>query len=172
MGGGSYFHAPEYAGQDIISETTLVRLRYAAKLHRESGKPILVSGGSPLGNRTSEVQQMRAALQQDFQVAVHWSEARSNNTLENARATFHTLHRENINKIYLVTHAWHMPRAAMAFRHAGFEVIEAPTAYTTRYQTSLLTFLPSAEGLRYSQIFMHEVIGSLWYRVQLAITGH
>jgi len=170
LGGGTYFHAPEYSGQDTISDQTLPRLRYGAKLHRENGMPILVTGGKPLGNDLSEAQQMRASLQQDFRVPVRWIEEESANTLENARNSFQVLQKTGIERIYLVTHAWHMPRAALSFRHAGFKVVEAPVAFTTRYQTSLLTFLPHAEALRDSKIFVHEVIGLLWYRLKLAFS--
>lgn len=171
LGGGTYFRAPEYAGQDTIGEATLVRLRYGAKLQRETGKPILVTGGKPLGSPFSEAQQMRAALEQEFRAPVRWTEDESDNTFENARYSFQTLQKAGIKKIYLVTHAWHMPRSAEVFRRAGFEVVEAPTAFTTRYQTDLLAFLPRAESLRDSKIFVHEVIGLLWYRVKLAISN-
>ena len=171
LGGGTYFNAPEYARGDTVSSATLVRLRYGAKLRRETGKPILVTGGKPLGNSTSEAQQMRSSLEQDFQVAVHWTEDASDNTFENARYSFQTLQKANIKKIYLITHAWHMPRAANVFRRVGFEVVEAPTSFTTRYQTDLLAFLPSAMALNASNIFAHEVIGLLWYRVKLAISN-
>jgi uncharacterized SAM-binding protein YcdF (DUF218 family) len=171
LGGGTYSRAPEYAGQDTIGDATLVRLRYGAKLQRETGKPILVTGGKPLGNSTSEAQQMRIALEQDFRVPVRWTEDESDNTFENAHHSFRILQQAGIRKIYLVTHAWHMPRSAEAFRRAGFEVVEAPTAFTTRYQTDLLTFLPQARSLHDSKIFVHEVIGLLWYRVKLAISG-
>lgn len=171
LGGGTYFHAPEYSGQDTISDQTLPRLRYGAKLHRENGMPILVTGGKPLGNDLSEAQQMRASLQQDFRVPVRWIEEESANTLENARNSFQVLQKTGIERIYLVTHAWHMPRAAMSFRHAGFEVVEAPVAFTTRYRIDLLAFLPHAEALRDSKIFMHEVIGLLWYRVKFTFSG-
>lgn len=170
LGGGTYFHAPEYAEQDTIGGATLIRLRYGAKLQRETGKPILVTGGKPRGNGISEAQQMRMSLEQDFRVPVSWTEDESDNTLENAQNSFHILQQAGIRKIYLVTHAWHMPRAADMFRRAGFEVVEAPTAYTTRYRTDLLTFLPRAESLQDSKIFIHEVIGLLWYRVKLAIS--
>jgi len=170
LGGGTYFHAPEYGGQDTIGDDTLVRLRYGAKLQRETRKPILVTGGKPLGNSNSEAQQMRVALEQDFHVPVRWTEDESDNTLENARDSFRILQQAGIHKIYLVTHAWHMPRAAEIFRRAGFEVIEAPTAFTTRYRTDLLTFLPRSESLEDSKIFMHEIIGLLWYRLKLAIS--
>jgi len=170
LGGGTYFHAPEYGGQDTIGDDTLVRLRYGAKLQRETRKPILVTGGKPLGNSNSEAQQMRVALEQDFHVPVRWTEDESDNTLENARDSFRILQQAGIHKIYLVTHAWHMSRAAEIFRRAGLEVIEAPTAFTTRYRTDLLTFLPRSESLEDSKIFMHEIIGLLWYRLKLAIS--
>src|SRR3990167_4799738 len=170
LGGGIYFHAPEYAGQDTVNEETLLRLRYGAKLQRETGKPVLVTGGKPLGNSISEAQQMRASLEQDFRVPVRWIEDASDNTFENARYSFQTLQKAGIKKIYLVTHAWHMPRSADVFRRAGFEVVEAPTAFTTRYRVGLLAFLPRAESLRDSKIFMHEVIGLLWYRVKSALS--
>jgi uncharacterized SAM-binding protein YcdF (DUF218 family) len=172
LGGGTYFHAPEYAGQDIVGDGTLTRLRYGAKLQRETGKPILVTGGKPLGNSISEAQQMRIALEQDFRVPVRWTEEESGNTFENARNSFRILQQANIRKIYLVTHAWHMPRSANVFRRAGFEVVEAPTAFTTRYRTDLLSFLPQAGSLNDSRIFVHEVIGLLWYRLKLDISGH
>ncbi|OGS90268.1 MAG: hypothetical protein A2Z95_02550 [Gallionellales bacterium GWA2_60_18] len=166
LGGGTYFNAPEYAGQDTISEAALVRLRYGARLHRETGKPILVTGGRPLGNSVSEAQQMRAALQEDFRVLARWTEGDSDNTFENARFSFQTLQQHGIKNIYLVTHAWHMPRAADVFRRAGFEVVEAPTAFNTRYRTDIFAFMPSAGALHGSTIFVHEVIGLIWYRVK------
>lgn len=171
LGGGTYFHAPEYAGQDTVGWLTLIRLRYGAKLQRETGKPILVTGGKPLGNNLSEAQQMRTALEQDFRVPVHWTEGASDNTFENARYSFQTLQKAGIKKIYLVTHAWHMPRSADIFRRVGFEVVEAPTAFTTHYQTDLFAFLPSAASLHNSYFLAHEIIGLIWYRVRLAISN-
>jgi uncharacterized SAM-binding protein YcdF (DUF218 family) len=168
LGGGTYFNAPEYGG-DTVSGTTLLRLRYAARLQRETGKPILVSGGAPLGNAVSEARQMKVVLEEEFKVPVQWIEDASANTFESARFSFQELKPLGIKRIYLVTQAWHMPRAVRAFQSAGFEVIPAPTAYTTHYETTLLAFLPSASALHDSQIFMHEAIGLLWYRLK---SGH
>ncbi|MFZ5503118.1 MAG: YdcF family protein [Pseudomonadota bacterium] len=165
LGGGTYFHAPEYGG-DTVGKETLERLRYAAKLHRETGKPLLVTGGKPLGNNLSEGQQMKQVLEQEFQVTVQWVEAESDNTYENARLSYQLLKPDRIQRIYLVTHAWHMPRAARTFQRAGFQVVPAATAYSTRYQTDLLTFLPNAGALRGSSLFFHEIIGMLWYRLK------
>jgi len=170
LGGGTYFNAPEYGGQDTVSDYSLKRLRYGAKLHRETGKPILVSGGKPVGNSLSEAQLMRAILEQEFHVPVRWTEDTSDNTFENAQHTFHILHQEGIQNIYLVTHAFHMPRSTEVFRRAGFDIVEAPTSFTTRYRVDLLDFLPSTSGLSNSRLFMHEIIGLLWYRLKLAFS--
>ncbi len=164
LGGGTYFSAPEYGG-DTVSQPSLVRLRYAARLQRETGKPVLTTGGKPLGNELSEARQMQEVLEQDFKVPVQWTENDSTNTLENARFSYRILAPLGIRRIYLVTHAWHMPRAAQVFRSAGFEVVPAPTAYTTGSKT-LLSFVPNADALQTSQRFLHELIGLAWYRLK------
>ena len=165
LGGGTYFHAPEY-GADTVGDKTLARLRYAAKLQRLTGKPVLVTGGKPLGNELSEGMQMKQVLEQEFNVPVKWIEEDSDNTFENARLSYLLLSQAGVRHIYLVTHAWHMPRAAQAFRAAGFDVVPAPTAFTTRHHTDLLTFVPDANALLDSRWFLHEVIGMLWYRLK------
>ncbi|MFB3080551.1 MAG: YdcF family protein, partial [Nitrosomonadaceae bacterium] len=49
------------------------------------------------------------------------------------------------------------------FEQAGFKVTPVSTAYTTRYKTDLLAFIPTAEALLKSRLFLHEIIGMLWY---------
>lgn len=165
LGAGTYFHSPEY-GSDTLDEAALMRLRYAAKLQRETGKPILVTGGNPLGNTLPEAAQMKSVLENEFKVPVRWTEDKSDNTLENALYSYALLQKAGIKRIYLVTHSWHMPRAAMVFRQAGFDVVPAPTDWTTRYKLDLLAFIPNAGALRDSRIFMHEIIGLVWYRLK------
>ncbi|HUF80684.1 MAG TPA: YdcF family protein [Burkholderiales bacterium] len=166
LGGGTYFSAPEY-GVDTVGDLTLVRVRYAARLHRALAKPLMVTGGSPAGSLLAEADQMRQALQLDFHVPVKWSENGSNNTLENARLSYRVLKAAGLTRIYLVTHAWHMPRARLAFERAGFTVIPAPTGYTTRFRRTLLDFLPSALALMRSRNYVREVIVIGWYHLRL-----
>lgn len=166
LGGGQYRNAPEY-GTDTVAAATLVRLRYAAYLHRRNGLPVLVSGGSPGGGAISEARAMRETLQQEFGVPVRWVEERSANTLENARLSRDLLQAENIKHILLVTQAWHMPRSKLAFEQAGFQVIPAPTGHATHKQQLLLDMLPTADGLAGSARFIREVFGMLWYRLRL-----
>ena len=166
LGGGSYFNAPEYGNQDTVSDAALVRLRYGARLQRASKLPVLVTGSKPVGNASSEASQMKQVLEQDFAVPVRWTEDDSDNTYQNAINSYRILQQAGVTRICVVTHAWHMPRSAMIFRRAGFEVAEAPTAFTTRHKTDLLAFLPRAESLRDSKIFAHEAIGLLWYQAK------
>lgn len=165
LSGGSYFLAPEY-GADTVGTASLQRLRYAATLYRQSNKPILLTGGAPLGSKNSEARQMKQVLEKEFDIPVRWIEEDSNNTLESAQYSYRILQDAGIKRIALVTHAWHMPRARQAFEAAGFEVTPAPTAYTTRYKTDLMTFLPSANALQDSRVFWHEAIGIAWYRLK------
>lgn len=165
LGGGIYSAAPEY-GADTVPSAVLVRLRYAAHLHRATQKPILVTGGNPDGNPTAEAVLMKTVLNQDFQVPVMWVEDKSNTTLENARLSYRILNAAGIRRIWLVTHAWHMPRAKMTFEHAGFSVVAAPTEFTTGTQTTVLSFLPDARALADSSKFFHETVGIAWYRLK------
>ena len=164
LGGGSYHQAPEYEG-DTVSAPSLERLRYAVHLQRRTGKPILVTGGNPAGGATSEGEQMKNALR-DFNVTVKWVEGASNNTFENARLSQQTLRKAGVQSVYLVTHAWHMPRAKMTFERAGLHVVPAPIAYKTGTGVKVLDFIPSAHALADSYVFFHEVLGTLWYRLR------
>ena len=166
LGGGAYFAAPEY-GKDTVGTFTLVRLRYAAHLHRELGTPILATGGAPLGNAGSEAELMQQVLARDFQVPVKWLETESRNTLENARYTYRMLSAAGVRRIYLVTNAWHMPRARLAFERVGFTVIPAATAYSTRFATTLADFMPNASALSSMSWLFHEIIGMGWYHLRL-----
>lgn len=165
LGIGRYSEAPEYDNRDTVSALGLVRLRYAAELHRRTGLPILVSGGAPDGEKTSEAEHMRAALVDDFRVEVKWVEGDSRNTHENATYSTAQLGTAKIEHVYLVTHAWHMRRAAKAFEKAGIRVTAAPTGFHTLSQKSreLAAYLPSAEGLYHTRIALHERLAFFWY---------
>ncbi len=167
LGGGRYPRAPEYGGEDTVDASTFLRLRYAARLHRSTGLPILVSGGPVFGEEVAEAALMQSALERDFQVKVKWVEDKSRNTLENAVYSKKLLEASGVRRIYLVTHAAHMPRAEWAFVHAGLLVIPAPTGFTTlgKAERGPLGYLPSARGLYRSSLALHEHLGLRWYKL-------
>lgn len=172
LGGGTAGHALEY-GADTLNSMTLVRTRYAARLHRLTGKPLLVSGGSVSGKTSPEAEQMRTVLVDEFKVPVRWLETQSRDTLANARDSYRVLAPQGVTTVYLVTHAWHIPRARLAFESAGFAVIPAPTGFRSVDPDggglSILDFLPRASAMLNSYYFCHEVLGYMvyWLRVRL-----
>lgn len=166
LGGGRYAVAPEYGG-DTVSRLTLERVRYAARLQRKTGLPLLTSGGQVLTKRKPEASLMREVLVDEFDVPVRWTEINSRNTAENARLSASLLARNDVKKVLLVTHAWHLPRAVAAFERAGIEVVPAPTAFNlSRGDDSapwIFDWLPQAGALRASNWACHEYLGRLWY---------
>ncbi|MBF0159223.1 MAG: YdcF family protein, partial [Magnetococcales bacterium] len=84
LGQGRYPSAPEFGGRDTVSSGGLARVRYAAWLHRRTNLPILVTGGRPAGEKSSEAALMRDVLQDEFNVSVRWLEEDSHTTWENA----------------------------------------------------------------------------------------
>jgi len=162
LGGGRHRLTPEYDG-DTVSEPSLARLRYAAKLHRETGLPLLVTGGAPDGGKISEGEAMRRVLTEEFGVPVRWVEEASINTRENAKLSAELLKQDGVTCILLVTHAWHMQRAERVFLAADLAVLPAPTLFQRR-PTTPLDFLPQGYGK--ARTALHEWIGTLWYRLR------
>lgn len=159
LGGGSYFAAPEYGG-DTVSSGSLVRIRYAARLQRETGLPLLVTGGAPEGG-VAEGLSMKKALEQDFGVKVRWFEDASADTRDNARNSAPLLREAGVKRVLLVTHAWHMRRAQEAFAAERLGVIAAPTGFESTGPLAALDWLPSPVGLRAGRIALNEWLGRL-----------
>jgi uncharacterized SAM-binding protein YcdF (DUF218 family) len=169
LGAGTYWNAPEY-GADTVSRAGLERLRYAARLHRLTGKPVLVAGGQPFPRGAPEARSMKGVLEEEFSVPVQWSESESVDTLENAVFSYRILAPEGRRRIYLVTHAAHMPRARRAFEHAGFEVVPAPTGFSGGEPVTMLSFAPRADALLDSTTALREMLGAAWYRIRYALS--
>ncbi len=167
LGGGRKANAPDYGG-DTVSLKTLARLRYAARLYRVTGLPILVSGGSVFGDVEPESELMANTLQKDFNVPVQWQESRSRNTKENADYTAALLQKQGIKRVFLVDQAVHMPRSVVAFRKAGVDVIPAPTDFVTlpKAHAATVEWLPSGHALWESSMAVHEYVGQLWYALR------
>jgi uncharacterized SAM-binding protein YcdF (DUF218 family) len=164
LSGGRYFNAPEYGG-DTASTISLLRLRYAAKLHQETGLPILISGGAQSFGAKADAELMEDALEQGFQIKAKWLESRSANTWQNASYSVAILKKDNIKKILLVTSAIHMRRSVFAFQNQGIEVIPAPTYFIQQPNlgASIYQFMPNRFAFFTSTQCLYEYLGLLWY---------
>lgn len=174
LGAGVYFDAPEYrpsegseTGVDAPDSLSLQRAEYAAYLAKATGKPVMVSGGpTDMSDGPTLAQVMQITLQRDFGVSVRWVEDRSDNTKTNVMLSAALLREQGIRKIYLVTHAWHMPRAVIAFEQSGIDVVPAPTRFVSRSEMELQDFIPSAKALLLNFYAIHEWLGIAWYRLR------
>jgi uncharacterized SAM-binding protein YcdF (DUF218 family) len=173
LGAGIYFGSPEYwqpSYPDAYSETadslSLQRVEYAAYLARMTGLPILVSGGATGPDpQLTVARAMEQTLERDFAMPVRWVEEHSANTWENARYSAELLRSAGIQKAYVVTHAWHMPRTMYSFEHTSLEAIPASTRFVSRSEPIWLDFMPSAKSLLTTFYAVHAYLGLAWYQM-------
>lgn len=121
---------------------TLDRLRTAVALQRRTGLPILVTGGQTQAHAPAVGFVMEQCLQEDFRVPARWVEVKSVDTWENARFSAAILTEQGIHSAYVVTHAWHMRRALLAFQSTDLSVTAAPTSLDDQLGPDLFDFLP------------------------------
>jgi len=164
LSAGTEPSAPEFGGE-TVDPASLVRLRYAAALHRKTGLPILVSGGLMPRRYMPIATLMEKALIEDFQVPVRWVEEKSTTTAENAALSARLLNPEGIDTILLVTEAYHMRRSAAVFEAQGFKVVPAPTATRGVLRFSPGIIAPQSGALGASTMAVHELIGYAWYEL-------
>jgi uncharacterized SAM-binding protein YcdF (DUF218 family) len=156
---------PEY-GLDVPGPLSLERCRYGAYLARRTGLPLLVAGGVLRPDRPAVSVRFAHYIEHELGVPVRWTEERSRTTRENALFTAELLRAADIQRVALVTHAWHMPRAYAAFERAGLEVLAAPTADASPPRGWQQGLVPRAEAFLLSVRVLHEWVGRVWYAAQ------
>ena len=154
--------AAEY-GRSTVGPMTLARVRYGAVLSRRTHLPVLVTGGAAADPRRSMAREMAEVLTEDFGIRDVWIEGQARDTWENARLSAEVLKTKRIDRVYLVTHAWHMSRALSAFARTGVTAIPAPTAFRGPIRIDLKAFFPSAKSLLDTYFAAHEVVGKVFY---------
>ena len=135
----------------------------AARLHRQTGLPVLASGGD------GEAAAIKNYLEKSLQTPVKWTEGNSLNTEQNARFSADILANAQVRKIILVTHAMHMRRAQAMFADQGFEVFPAPTDFSAWPELRWRDLLPSSEGRNIAKSALHEVFGLAFYKLRFAV---
>jgi uncharacterized SAM-binding protein YcdF (DUF218 family) len=166
LGGGREAVAPEY-GVASLTSMSLERLRYGIRLSRDTGAPILFSGG--LGHATepgtAEADIAAEIALREFLRPIRWTESKSRDTRENARYSMDVLREIELTQVVLVTHGWHMPRAVRAFKEAAarekftWEIVPAPMGLGQEIERPLLRWMPSAEGLQHVRAVWREKLG-------------
>lgn len=168
LGGGRESFAPEY-GVSNLSPQSLTRLHYGVWLSRQTGLPLMFSGGVGLGDTPgmAEAEAAQRIAAADYGVKLRWVEAESSDTRGNATHSVAMLRNAGVTDIVVVTHGWHMKRALRAFdneaqrANAGMHVIGAPMGLAMASERTALSWMPSPHGFNRVRNVLREAMGLL-----------
>jgi len=180
LGGGTDSYPPPRPWVEVNGAGD--RVIHAARLYRQGKAPMLIlSGGNIdwLSTRMQTPAEEMATLLDLMGVPPEAMvlQTRSRNTYEDALFSSELLRERGIERILLVTSAFHMPRSVALFRHTGLDVIPAPVDFSVteaswRDLTSgdlrgrMLGFFPSAGNLSQTSNAIKEYLGILVYRLR------
>lgn len=151
LGGGSY-------NSGFLKEDSLNRLFTGYLLHKKTGLPIILSGGSS-DKRLSDSQIMGKILREigvDNSMIIE--ESRSRNTSENALYTLEICKKKGFSRLILVTSAYHMKRSVKIFQKTGLTIIPYPTDFKADRKYSIYSFLPQISSFTNSTKAIREYI--------------
>lgn len=146
-----------------VGPLTLERIRAGAALSRSTHLPILVTGGVVNRGTPPVAELMARSLTDDFGVPARWIEPEARDTWENARFSVALLRHDGIAAAYVVTNAWHMRRALMAFEPTGMPVVAAPLPPYRAPGLAPSGLVPRVSSWLRSYYALHEWIGGVWY---------
>jgi len=164
-----YVRPPSAAVPDVeMGSDTFLRCLQAARLYKARPRPIIVSGGivdlrTP-GPKLAETMRdfllSQGVKKEDLLV-----EKQSSTTYENAVLSGDILTQMGIDKLVLVTSAFHMRRSERCFRALGFQVVPSPCDYrATWFSWSLTGFVtPSPHAAADVETVVHEWLGITWH---------
>lgn len=154
LSGGSY-------NSGVLKEDSMKRLLAGALLHRETGLPIILSGGASFLPDAEIMKSFLLSLGVDRKSII--TEVESRDTRENAMFVKRICKDRGYRRIVLVTSAYHMPRAVLSFEREGMDVIPYPTDFKRDMRYNLFSFLPKMGVLDDSVKALREYLGTLVY---------
>lgn len=167
LGGGVIAGAPDEGGASRLSNESQARLAYGLFLHKRTSAPLVVSGGRVWRSSSADPEAtvaVRFLVRLGVPQSLVTAEERSRNTWENAREVARILGQRRMARVALVTSAYHMPRAMLAFSKAGVACVPAPTDYkSSGGSLTVGDVLPSFEALATSFRALREYLGLLQY---------
>lgn len=151
---------------DGIGMLSLERLHAGVVLARRTSLPVLLSGGVVRNGEPSLAGRMGMVMRDDFGLSATWLEEQSSDTWQNAAYSAEILRKAGIRRVYLVTNAWHMRRALIAFRHFGVDVVPMASRFEGGIDYDGSEFVPRVSAWMRSYYAIHEWMGCVWYMVR------
>ena len=158
LGGGVY-------SSGHLKGSSYKRLITAYMLHRKTGKPLVLSGGSVSG-RFPEAEVMKNLL---IDIGVDpkaiYTDVSSRNTYENAKFVKEICSVLGCKNIILVTSAFHMKRALSVFKKAGLSALPYATDFRYDGRYTVYSLIPRADVFFDSSTALREYVALLFYSI-------
>jgi uncharacterized SAM-binding protein YcdF (DUF218 family) len=171
LGGGVIEGVRDLDGTGAPTPDMLSRVVGAVRLYKRLPRPIIVSGGAVAEYRSSPEAPIDGRFLVDLGVPAHQVilEDKSRDTVENAVHSARICAARGFRHPILVTSAYHLRRAVIAFRKQGLEVQPYPASFVTwpgkRY--GWVHYMPSAGALAQASTALREYIGILFYALTM-----
>lgn len=137
---------------------------YAYYLAKQKSLPLVFSGAGVKKRKEATAAKSDFILMQKLsnsKIKIHY-ENKSLNTKQNAQFTAMLFNKLKLSKnIYLVTSAYHMPRALIYFKNAGFKVTPKAVGFKVEEGYNFYDCLPNMHNFKNSYLAIHEYIGLL-----------
>jgi len=169
LGGGAIGEVPDLSGKGAPTTSMTGRIVTAVRLYRRLQLPIIVTGGrvyedNPVAGATI-VKRFLVDLGVPANRIIVEDQARD--TAQNARLTAAICRKRGFSKPILLTAAFHLKRACMAFEASELPVTPFPAYFLGSHGVyhAPRYLLPSAGALHASAMALHEYLGMLYYRL-------
>lgn len=160
MGGGN-----PYSASERLAPGTLERAAAAYKLHKDTGLPVLISGGAPFSPEPESEATAAWLGELGMKSKDILTEVRSRDTEENAAYSLKICGEKGFKKPLLLTSAYHMPRSVLLFKKAGAAGLTPfPVAKRAGGPLYLRDWLPGG-GITETRLAINEYLGLAWYRL-------
>ena len=167
LGGGVADDVPDLTGTGFPLGDMLGRIITAVRLQKILQVPVIISSGQVYKDRPAAAPIYKRILTDlgvdERQIIL---ESQSRDTYENAKYSQAICARRGFVAPVLVTAAYHLKRARLAFDKAGVHVTPVPAYCQTRTRRTYAwyNYLPQAENLANVSAALHEYLGIIFYR--------
>jgi len=162
LGGGVYYKDQNNAQLSVHS---LQRLVKGYQLHKETGSPLIYSGGIAIGQENLSEADIaeKFLLSLGMEAGNYTAEERAQSTYENGLYVKRWMDENGFEKVYLVTSAYHIFRSAAVFEAQGIEFVPVHSGFIYDHKFSWLDYLPNRGALDVNMSALHEWVGVVWY---------
>lgn len=165
LGGGLNYYSNNQAEPSLHS---LQRLVKGYQLQRKLKTNLIYSGGIAIGqekiSEADAAEEFLSSLGMDKSFYI--SENKAQSTFENAAYLKKWIEDNEIEKVYLVTSAYHILRSAAVFKAQNIDFLIVHSGFIYDHQFSWLDYLPNRGALTVNLSALHEWIGLAWYYIR------